>query len=157
MKGSAGNGDDEKPDLTGGWTLVARVKGQATDWSPVSDLWANNETLNEGTAGDTKSTISMKNVAYNLIKSDVLLLCFTGRNTGCARFTHNKNMPLQKLFSTQFGVVPDEQYTFAPFMKAISKSCDLATLRQSWCGLNVANVCDAKKANPNEKHQNQLI
>lgn len=127
------------------------MKGQATDWSPVSDLWANNDTLNEGTAPDIKRTISMKNIGYNLIKSNVLLLCFTGPETGCAPFTHGKNIPLQRLFATKFGVVPDEQYTMAPFMKAIGKSCDLSILRQSWCGLNLANVCDAKRANPNDK------
>ncbi|XP_047125661.1 uncharacterized protein LOC100214365 isoform X1 [Hydra vulgaris] len=146
-----GSGDDERPALAGGWTLVARVKGQATDWSPVSELWANNETLNEGTASDIKRTTSMKNIGFNLITSNVLLLCFTGPNTGCAIFTHGKNMPLSELFATKFGVVPEEQYTMANFMKAVGKSCDLSILRQSWCGLNLANVCDAKRSNPNDK------
>ena len=149
IKGS-GTDEDKRPGLAGGWTLVARIKGQATDWSPISENWASNDTLNDKTAYDVTKTTSMKNMGYVLLNSNVLLLCFTGRNTGCAPFTHGRNMPLAKLFSTQFGVVPDEQYTFATFMKAVGKSCDLSILRQSWCGLNLANVCDAKKGDPNE-------
>jgi len=149
VKGS-GTDEDKRPGLAGGWTLVARIKGQATDWSPISENWASNQTLNDKTAYDVTKTTSMKNMGYVLLNSNVLLLCFTGRNTGCAPFTHGRNMPLAKLFSTQFGVVPDEQYTFATFMKAVGKSCDLSILRQSWCGLNLANVCDAKKGDPNE-------
>lgn len=93
----------------------------------------------------------MKNVGYNLIKSNVLLLCFAGRNQHCAPMTHGKNVPLRRLFKDFYGVVVEEQYTMATFLKAIGKSCDLSKQRQSWCGLNVANVCDAKKENPNEK------
>ncbi|XP_065062026.1 uncharacterized protein LOC135688898 isoform X1 [Rhopilema esculentum] len=146
-----GTDEDRRPGLAGGWTLVARIKGQETDWSPISENWASNQTLNDKTAYDVTKTTSMKNMGYVLLNSNVLLVCFTGRNTGCAPFTHSRNMPLAKLFSTQFGVVPDEQYTFATFMKAVGKSCDLSILRQSWCGLNLANVCDAKKGDPNEK------
>jgi len=151
-EGSEPNGeDDERPPLAGGWTLVARVKGQATDWSPVSELWSNTELLNENTASDIKRTTSMKNVGWNLLKSDVLLLCYTGHNAGCAPFTHGKHTTLQDLFKNNYGIVPEEQYTMAPFMKAIGKSCDLSILRQSWCGLNLANVCNAKKSSPNDK------
>ncbi len=92
----------------------------------------------------------MKNIGYVSLKSNVLLLCFTGPRSGCAPFTHGLNMPLAKLFSTRFGVVPDQQYTFATFMKSVGKSCDLSILRQSWCGLNLANVCDPKNGDPNE-------
>ena len=130
---------------------MARVKGQATDWSPVSELWSNTELLNENTAGDIKRTTSMKNVGWNLLKSDVILLCYTGHNSGCAPFTHGKKTSLQDLFKNYYGIVPEEQYTMAPFMKAVGKSCDLSILRQSWCGINLANVCNAKKSSPNDK------
>jgi len=117
----------------------------------VSDLWSNDETLNEATAADKKATVSMKNVGWNLIKSNVLLLCFSGHDSHCAPMTHGKDTNLRKLFQDHYGVVVDEQYTMATFLKGIGKSCDLSKQRMSWCGLNLADVCNAKKANPNER------
>lgn len=79
------------------------------------------------------------------------MLCLTGHDTGCAPFTHKRSMSLAHLFKTQFGVVPDEQYSFATLLKAFGKSCDLSVLRQGWCGLNLGDTCDPTNNDPNKK------
>lgn len=135
----------------GGWTLVARVRGQSSDWSPVSDNWKSEEVFNEDTSWDSMATDSMKSKAYSLVVNNAILVCFSGRLQGCAPFTHRMNITLSEIFNKHFGIVVDEQYSFASLMKVIGKSCDISALRQSWCGLNVANICDPKVADPNQK------
>lgn len=142
------NPDNAEPPK-GGWTLVARINGAGTEFSPISEYWANNITFNENTSADTSFSSSMKNAGWLNLKNNALLLCLTGANSGCAPFTHNRGMTLQKLFETQFGIVPEEQYSFASLIKEFGKSCDLSVLRQGWCGLNMANTCNPKKDNPN--------
>lgn len=148
-------GDIRNPDTLGppegGWTLVGRAYGGATDFSPVSNNWAADSLLNAETSADTTQKKSMKNEGWGSLRSDALLLCLTGPNTGCAPFTHRRNMTLTQLFKTQFGIVPEEQYSFATLLKAFDKSCDLSVLRQGWCGLNLGNTCNPSKDNPNIK------
>lgn len=122
-----------------------------TDWSPISDNWINNSSFNEDSAYNIDASSSMKTTGYSQLISNVILVCFSGYNTGCAPFTHNKNVPANELFLKYFGIIPEEQYTFATLMKSFGKSCDLSAMRQSWCGLNLANVCDIHGGNPNEK------
>ena len=135
----------------GGWTLVSRIFGGSSDFSPVSSIWASGGTLNPETSADISQTTSMKNEGWSLLRSDALMLCLTGPTTGCAPFTHKRNTSLAQLFKTQFGIVPDEQYSFATLLKAFDKSCDLSVLRQGWCGLNLANTCNPSKDDPNKR------
>ncbi|KAF1744320.1 hypothetical protein MXB_3249 [Myxobolus squamalis] len=87
---------------------------------------------------------------HNNLISSKLLVCYQGYDQACAPFTHNKNTTLLDLFNNEFGVVPDEQYTFSSLMKAFDKSCDVSALRQSWCGINLANICDPHAQSPND-------
>lgn len=140
---------DKPATALGGWTLVARINGGKDEFSPVSDNWANEKTFNDETSPDTTQKTSMKNDGWSTIKCNKILVCLSGPTTSCAPFTHNKKMPLAELFKTQFGVVPEEQYTFATLLKAFGKSCDLSVLRQGWCGLNLANTCNPQRDSPN--------
>lgn len=144
------NPDNVEPPK-GGWTLVARINGAGTEFSPISDNWINNVTFNANTSTDTSESSSMKNDGWTSLKGNAILLCFTSANKGCARFTHKRGMSLQELFKTQFGVVPEEQYSFATLLKEFGKSCDMSVLRQGWCGLNMANTCNPSKDDPNDR------
>jgi hypothetical protein len=147
--------DIHNPDVVkppkGGWTLVGRINGAGTEFSPISDNWTNNVTFNAKTSSDLTQTTSMKNDGWMSLAGNSILLCFTGSSSGCASFTHKRGTNLQKLFKSQFGIVPEEQYSFATLLKAFDKSCDLSVLRQGWCGLNMANTCNPSKENPNFK------
>lgn len=139
-----------------GWTLVARIRGDEKDFSPVSNNWADTNTINPNTAADITARSTMKNPGWSDLKQSAVRVCYDGPDTHCATFTHNRAVSLSELFNNQFGVIVDERHTFDSLMKAFGKKCDVSRLVRQWCGLNVASVCHPKDINPNLNPTNHI-
>lgn len=139
-----------------GWTLVARIKGDSNEFSPVSSNWAGTNTINSDTAAEITARSNMKNPGWSELKENAIRLCYDGPNTHCVTFTHNRGLTLSELFNNQFGVLVDEKHTFDSLKKAFGKDCDVSRMVRQWCGLNVASTCHPQDINPNLNPTNHI-
>ena len=126
----------------GGWTLVARARGQTTEWAPASQYWFNNTLIAPDTAADISAVSSMKNKGWLTVKGKKVKVCYDGPHSNCAVFTHNLGIPLSQLFASKFGVTVTEYYNFRTLAAAfgVSSSFTFAAKLQ-WCGLNIGDKC----------------
>lgn len=113
----------------GGWTLVGRAAGLSPDFAPNSPLWYDERVINHHSSADLHNPSSMKNAGWFSIINNMIKVCFSGPNSNCATFTHNKGVTLSTLFATMFAVQTTEAFTFERLMLVFGKHLDLGHLK----------------------------